>query len=699
MWLLARSLRLTQEQAADDLVLRAGTPADEYATQLVEAARTVVMHGFFVRQAVAMACPSTLEARVKAIVDGRRDRRPLGRLAAGLGSLVVALVLALCTAAQLVGAGEAAGEKPGGATAEAAIGERPRAPGPQIVIWAKIVEVPANADSSVNTTDQAKFSGPQFQGVMRALEQIKGVETLAAPRLVTRAGQRAAIETVREFRYPVAWEKDAAAGGWKPAKFETRNMGVTVEMTPELQADGGIVIHARPSLVEFLGFVNLDNDRSVAMRNTRPGDFTDVPDISQLEPGGSRVKPVFSERSADETVTLKSGETVAFADLKETSDVRPFDKGEPPPKLIVFITASVLGEPPAEKPAGESQPKSEPNENAGNPPTTGNELMTKEWKIPGDLIPAKPGGDGGERQSTKDWLVAHGVKFAGGASAIYITLSSRLIVRNTPEQLEIVDRLVTAGTAPASAEKAAPAAEAPGAPGTPADAFPTVAKAKQIIIPRIEMREATLDDVLAFLRKQAAEVDPDKAGVKLTLKPGTVTNARITVSLTNVPLLEAMRYVTGLTNLKLTIRRDELVVEPLNDEKKSDSGTTDPVKTGGPDGAEQGRDKARVEMVADSTQFTGTMALAKGHASFTYSGQTIRADEIRYDIATREVDLTGNVEIKNGASLLQAERVTLSLKPGGQMKSLGPNKVNILAPPGAPPKSDKLPSPKLAPQG
>src|SRR5205814_8023917 len=46
------------------------------------------------------------------------------------------------------------------------------------------------------------FTDPQFQVVIRALNQKKGVDLLSAPRVTTKSGQRAIIEVVREFRYP-----------------------------------------------------------------------------------------------------------------------------------------------------------------------------------------------------------------------------------------------------------------------------------------------------------------------------------------------------------------------------------------------------------------------------------------------------------------------------------------------------------------
>lgn len=108
VWLAAKALRTAQEQATDDLVLRAGTPPGDYAAQLFDSARLVAARGIFAQHAVAMATPSTLESRVLAIVDELRDRRPLSPRAAILGVLAVATTFGLCSLAQLQAASPAA---------------------------------------------------------------------------------------------------------------------------------------------------------------------------------------------------------------------------------------------------------------------------------------------------------------------------------------------------------------------------------------------------------------------------------------------------------------------------------------------------------------------------------------------------------------------------------------------------------------
>lgn len=98
-------LRAEQERACDDLVLAAGTDAPVYADHLFEIARTFKTDRFPAWAALAMARPSQLEGRVMAILDDRRNRRPLTLwVRAAVSGAALALVLPI-GAMQLTAAG------------------------------------------------------------------------------------------------------------------------------------------------------------------------------------------------------------------------------------------------------------------------------------------------------------------------------------------------------------------------------------------------------------------------------------------------------------------------------------------------------------------------------------------------------------------------------------------------------------------
>src|SRR5437773_3990256 len=118
------------------------------------------------------------------------------------------------------------------------------------------------------------FTNPQFQVVIRALNQKKGIDLLSAPRVTTKSGQRAIIEVVREFRYPRTYTQPqvpsigtTTTSGSQvvpvvvtpttPQDWETRNTGVTLEVEPVVGGDATTIdLNLVPQVVEFEGFIN-----------------------------------------------------------------------------------------------------------------------------------------------------------------------------------------------------------------------------------------------------------------------------------------------------------------------------------------------------------------------------------------------------------------------------------------------------------
>jgi len=79
VWLAARQLRKTSEQAADDAVLSSNIAPPDYAEHLVGIAAQVRGLSMFSHVALPMASPSDLEGRVLAILDSARNHRSLRR--------------------------------------------------------------------------------------------------------------------------------------------------------------------------------------------------------------------------------------------------------------------------------------------------------------------------------------------------------------------------------------------------------------------------------------------------------------------------------------------------------------------------------------------------------------------------------------------------------------------------------------------
>ena len=91
-WTMWREFLKERERATDDLVLRAGTTASDYAGHLLEIARTMQVRPASAAAGVAMARRSQLEGRLLAILDGRTARGQQGRPAT-VGAVVLAIAI------------------------------------------------------------------------------------------------------------------------------------------------------------------------------------------------------------------------------------------------------------------------------------------------------------------------------------------------------------------------------------------------------------------------------------------------------------------------------------------------------------------------------------------------------------------------------------------------------------------------------
>lgn len=106
LWIAARRLRVESEHACDDEVLNLGVGGTDYAAHLLELARAASRHrrtGWPGFPAPAMVRPSSLERRVRAMLNTRLNRTPAtrrGRSLATAGLLVLTLAVAGFGAAQ-----------------------------------------------------------------------------------------------------------------------------------------------------------------------------------------------------------------------------------------------------------------------------------------------------------------------------------------------------------------------------------------------------------------------------------------------------------------------------------------------------------------------------------------------------------------------------------------------------------------------
>ena len=79
LWVACRRLRLESEHACDDEVMSRGVEGTDYATHLIELARALNQRRHTWFPAPAMARPSSLERRVRAMLNMQHDRGSISR--------------------------------------------------------------------------------------------------------------------------------------------------------------------------------------------------------------------------------------------------------------------------------------------------------------------------------------------------------------------------------------------------------------------------------------------------------------------------------------------------------------------------------------------------------------------------------------------------------------------------------------------
>jgi general secretion pathway protein D len=201
------------------------------------------------------------------------------------------------------------------------------------------------------------FTNPQFQVVIRALNQKKGVDVLSAPKVTTKSGSSATVEVIREFRYPSEYSppqvpQQTGAGSQPvtpatPTSFEMKPIGVSLQVEPTVGSDNYTIdLRLVPQVTEFEGFINYGSP----IRNRGVVVTDNVINY-----------PVFSERKVETSVSIYDGQTVVLGglmreDVQKVNDKTPL-LGDIPMagalfrsqsdqhikrNLVIFVTATLI---------------------------------------------------------------------------------------------------------------------------------------------------------------------------------------------------------------------------------------------------------------------------------------------------------------------------------------------------------------------
>lgn len=213
-------------------------------------------------------------------------------------------------------------------------------------------------------------------------------------------------------------------------------------------------------------------------------------------------------------------------------------------------------------------------------------LTVRTYLVPDNLFkmmspaPGNSASTGSDTVDVKEQLAKLGFRFPVGATAIFLPASGKMVVHNTPEQLDLIANLIGQMSKPHAS-----AADTPGEESnSPTDdnfiARPDnesgqamMHKLKSIIIDKVNFDKVDIAVALRFFSEKRKELDPDKKGINFVLllpdtsavtmgSNGFYIHREFTVLLDNVPLDALLGYVCQQTNLKCSIEGDTVYFRP-----------------------------------------------------------------------------------------------------------------------------------------
>lgn len=182
------------------------------------------------------------------------------------------------------------------------------------------------------------LTNPQFQVILRAINEQKAANLLSAPKVSVTSGRTATITVAREFPYPADYSPpqvpENQGSGVNPAvpatpsNFKTRHVGVELQVSPILGPDASTIeLNLAPQTVEFQGFVDYGTPIFSQAPSFLGGQTNAVNGTSQVLLTANSIKqPVFSVRQVETTVSLHDGETVVLGGLMRDDVQKVNDK-------------------------------------------------------------------------------------------------------------------------------------------------------------------------------------------------------------------------------------------------------------------------------------------------------------------------------------------------------------------------------------
>ena len=161
--------------------------------------------------------------------------------------------------------------------------------------------------------------------LITALESALGSDLMSAPKITIVSGQKSKIRISRELLYPTEYDPpeiiqtSSTTGAApppiavpsNPTNFESRDIGVTLEVKATATADRRIDLELKPQVTEFQGFINYASDVVQSVGTSRNADGVN-PGFTSVIAEGVALTPVFAIRKVDTKIQVIDGQTVVM---------------------------------------------------------------------------------------------------------------------------------------------------------------------------------------------------------------------------------------------------------------------------------------------------------------------------------------------------------------------------------------------------
>ena len=210
-------------------------------------------------------------------------------------------------------------------------------------------------------TISSAMTNPELTLIIHALQQKGNADLLSSPNVTTQSGQEATIKVVTEYIYPTDFQvtpitaTSGGGGGFsqivggivEPSAFETREVGVILQVLPEVSPEGQMInLTLTPQVISEPEWKDYGTEYTDAQGNTQKLPMQ---------------QPFFHSRSVSTTLSIYNGATVVLGGMITENRVSVDDKipflGDLPligrlfrskfeqtvkKNLLIFVTAKLL---------------------------------------------------------------------------------------------------------------------------------------------------------------------------------------------------------------------------------------------------------------------------------------------------------------------------------------------------------------------